>query len=298
MSRFAFIPALLLTLSPLAASPQEVNTASVLAGARVVDEEGEPLSTGAELLDGLPCTPYTPPLSDNPPLVIELAEPFDLSQLEVINSADEEYTPGISVKTLRMELGQSPKGPWEKQVEWTLQKGAQPQTRSLTLKKTRYLRVTLVDNQGNKDWLGLSELRVWGRRSSPREHVFTGAWETGYGEVRLTQTGQQITGCYGPSGSDAGDTLLEGTFRDAFVGTWRENHGEGSETVGPVVFALTAEGNLSGVWGNTPSERTQRWDGTKLAKPTITCRKPKKTPGDQAPLGLPPRGTTYGPSKD
>jgi hypothetical protein len=155
--------------------------------------------------------------------------------------------------------------------------------------------VTLVANHGNKDWIGLSELRMWGRRSSRRDILFTGAWQTVYGEVRLTQSGQRITGCYGEPESDAGDKVLEGTLRDpAFAGTWRESSGEGSETVGPVVFTLTQEGNLSGVWGNTPGERTQRWDGTKLAKPTITCRKPRKTPRVQPPADVPP-GTGIAP---
>jgi hypothetical protein len=273
-----------------------VNALSVLAGARIVDEEGSPTTTGAELLDEQPCTSYQPPPSDNPPLIIELAEPFDISRLEVINSGNEEYTPGISVKSLRVELGQSPKGPWETQAEWTLLKGSQTQSRPLALKKTRYLRVTLVNNHGNKDWIGLGELRAWGRRSSPRDIVFTGAWETTYGEVRLTQTGQRITGCYGPASSDAGDTLFEGTFRDsAFVGTWREDRDGASKTVGPAVFTITAEGNLSGVWGYTPSERLQRWDGTKLEKPTITCRKPKKPANEQAPSDAPDRPARLSP---
>lgn len=296
MSRLALLFTLLLSLSAQAA-PAEVNAASLLVGTRVVDEEGEPLALGMELFDEQPCAGYNPALSENPPLIIELAEPFDLTRLEAINSSNEEYIPGISVKALRVELGQSPKGPWEPQAEWVLQKGSQPQSRPLPLKKMRYLRVTLVANHGNKDWIGLSELRVWGRRSSPRDILFTGAWQTVYGELQLTQSGQRITGCYGEPQSDAGDKILEGTLQaPAFAGTWRESSGEGSETVGPVIFTLTQEGNLSGVWGNTPGERTQRWDGTRLAKPTITCRKPKKTLNVQPPADVPP-GTEMGPPR-
>lgn len=282
MTRLVLLFSWALALDVQAAPPtsEEVNAFSLLAGARVVDEAGNPTAVAAQLFDGQPCTPYETTVAQNPPLVIELAESFDLTRLEASNSSNEDYTPGVSVKTLRVELGQSPRGPWETQVDWQLQKGSQQQTRSLQLKKTRYLRVTLVANHGNKEWLSLGELSAWGRRSSSRDVLYTGTWETTYGELRLTQTGQRITGCYGQPGSEAGNQLIEGTLRNgALVGLWREKHNGTSDTVGPALFVLTQEGDLSGVWGNTPSDRTQRWDGKKLAKPSITCKVPKPAAG-------------------
>lgn len=284
MSRLALLPVLVFALQAQAEAPtaEEVNALSLLAGARVVDEEGTPIEVAGTLFDGQPCTQYEPLLSQNPPLIIELAEPFDLTRLELINSSNEEYTPGISVKTLRVERGAGPRGPWEPYIEWTLPKGSQVRTRALSLEKTRYLRVTLLANGGNKDWIGLGELRAWARHSTAREHLFTGAWQTNYGELLLSQVGQRVTGCYGSPDTQAGNTLVEGTLRDStFQGTWRESRDEAPDTVGPVAFALTQEGDLSGVWGNTPSERIQRWDGKKLAKPTITCKKPRKVPTEE-----------------
>ncbi|HYI03000.1 hypothetical protein [Hyalangium sp.] len=297
MSRMTLILALLLTFQAQAEPPteQEVNASSLLTGARVVDEGGTPQDMAAGMFDGSPCTQYDLTLSQNLPLILELVEPFDLTRLEVINSNNEEYTPGISVRTLRIEQGQSPSGPWRARIDWELQKGSEPQTRPVSMERTRYLRVTLVANHGNKDWIGLGELRMWGRRSAAREILFTGAWETAYGELRLSQVGQKITGCYGPPDSQAGDKLIEGTLRDTvFIGTWRENRTGGPDTVGPVAFALTQEGNLSGIWGYTPSERTRRWDGKRLAKPTISCKKPKRTPGQETPAEG-PQGATRTP---
>lgn len=288
MSRFTLVSVLLLSLQtqaakPSAASSEEVNAFSLLAGARPVDEEGTPQDRGSGMFDDSLEGQHDPDLPSNRPIVIELAEPFDLSRLEVINSKDEEDYPGISVKTLRVEQGPSPKGPWTPLAELSVQRGQKPQTQAVSAKKARYFRVTLVDNHGNKEWIGLSELRAWGKRSATRPIHFTGAWMTNYGEIRLTQTGQRITGCYGDEGSQAGNKTVEGTLEGPiFFGLWREA-GTSGDVTGAMAFALTLEGELSGVWGSDPSgkNRSARWDGTKLAKATITCAKPEAELGQE-----------------
>jgi outer membrane protein OmpA-like peptidoglycan-associated protein len=283
MSRLLLLLSLLLTVLAQAAPPkasaaEEVNALALLSGARVVhDEEGSPLNLAPGLHDGTLEGQYDPRLTSNPPLIIELAEPFDLSRLELINSKDEEGYPGISVKKLSVEQGPSHKGPWQPLTDWELKKGMKPQSQAISAKKVRYLRVTLAANHGNPDWIGLSELRAWGQRSAQRQVQFTGAWQTNYGEMRLTQTGQRITGCYGTD-PKSGGSLVEGTLEGTiFFGLWRELQ-EGSTATaseGTIAFALTQEGDLSGVWGSGPTDRTARWDGKKLAKATITCEKPE-----------------------
>jgi outer membrane protein OmpA-like peptidoglycan-associated protein len=282
MSRLLVLPSLLLAVlaqaAPPTASSEEVNALALLAGARVVnEEEGYPMNLAPGMHDGTPELQYDPRLNSNPPLVIELAEPFDLSRLEFINSKDEEGYPGISVKKLRVEQGASRKGPWTPLTEWELKKGMKPQSQAVSAKKVRYLRVTLAANHGNPDWIGLSELRAWGQRSTPRQVQFTGAWQTNYGEMRLTQTGQRITGCYGTN-PQSGGSLVEGTLEGTvFFGIWRELQENSTATAseGTIAFALTQEGDLAGVWGSGPTDRTARWDGKKQAKATITCQKPE-----------------------
>lgn len=286
MARLALLPALLLALQASAASPtsdtEEVNALALLAGARVLDARGQPTNEASRMLDGEAETQYDPKLANNPPRVIELAEPFDLTRLEVINSKDEKAYPGISVKTLRVEQGPSFKGPWQPLVEWELQQGREPQSKPVSAQKVRYLRVTLVANHGNKDWIGLSTLRAWGQRSVPRTVNFTGAWKTNYGEMRLTQTGQRITGCYGNPRSKAGNSTVDGTLEGTvFFGLWREARGGGREQTGSIAFALTQEGGLSGVYGSGRSESNTRWDGKKLAKATITCAMPEVSLGEE-----------------
>ncbi|MFP2924952.1 OmpA family protein [Pyxidicoccus sp. 3LG] len=282
MSRLALLSVLLLALEASAAPPEpvpaaeEINALALLAGARALDASGQPTNEASGMLDGRLESQYDPRLTNNPPRVIEMAEPFDLTRLEVINSNDEKGYPGISVKTLRVEHGPRPKGPWQPLVEWELEKGQQPQSKAVSVKQARYLRVTLVANHGNAEWIGLSTLRAWGRRSTPRTVDFTGVWKTGYGEMKLTQTGQRITGCYGNTGSKAGNNTVEGTLEGTvFSGLWREASAGGSESSGPISFALTQEGNLAGVYGSGASESNARWDGKKLAKATINCTRPE-----------------------
>jgi outer membrane protein OmpA-like peptidoglycan-associated protein len=280
MSRLALAAALLLALQAWAAPPppatEEVNALGLLTGARVVNEEGSPVDAAGKMLDGQLNTQYDPNLSENPPRVIQLAEPFDVTRLEVINSNDEESYPDISVKQLRVEHGPSPTGPWQPVVEWELPKGTTPHSKAVSLKRARYLRVTLLSNHGNATWVGLSELQAWGRRSEPRTVQFTGAWQTNYGEMRLTQTGRRITGCYGPSESKAGNYTVEGTLEGTvFFGLWHESRESSGDSTGTMAFALTQEGELAGVWGTGPTDRTSRWDGTRLPRATITCTKPE-----------------------
>ncbi len=154
MSRFILAPALLLALHAWAAPPrpaaaEEVNALGLLTGARAINEEGVPLDMTNWMLDGQPETQYEPGLSANEPLVIQLAEPFDVTRLEVINSNNETDYPGMSVKRLSVEHAPSPKGPWQPVVDWTLAKGTKPQSQAVSLKKVRYLRVSLLSNHGN-----------------------------------------------------------------------------------------------------------------------------------------------------
>ncbi|MBI3185416.1 MAG: OmpA family protein [Myxococcales bacterium] len=279
---FAALASLLLPATALAApDAEEVNAASYLSGARQVNEEGGVEEDAWALIDGYAHSQWEPPAESLHPILIQLAEPFDLSRVEVVKSNNEKDYPGISVKELLIETGASPKGPWTKLARMTLSRGSAPQKGVGAAKGVRYLRVTAQSNFGNKEWYGLSELRAIGRRSQPRPPNFTGAWETKYGELVLKQEGLRITGCYGSEGSKSGDALVEGTLEGpVFAGTWMEFNEQSEVTSrGTMAFALTAERGLSGIWGQggDVKDRNNRWDGTPKPKATITCEKPERT---------------------
>lgn len=273
--------------SPVPAA-EEVNAVALLAGAQQVDVEGSPLDESAQLFDGLAeRNAQWEPARTGPTrgVLLQLAEPFDLTRAEAVNSLSEESYPGISTRRLRLEHGPSPRGPWKRLAEATLRRGTKPQPIALPrVKAVRYLRLTLLENYGEESWWSLAELSVYGRRSQPRAVDFTGAWQTHSGELVLTQQGQRVTGCYGAG--KAGSTTVEGTVEGpALFGTYSQKAADGDETLtrGTLAFVLTAEGELSGVWGNDGAgeDRTSRWDGKPLPRADLTCERPEKDLGTE-----------------
>jgi outer membrane protein OmpA-like peptidoglycan-associated protein len=276
-------------LFPVLAAPaaEEVNAAAYSSGARQVDEQGDVKGEIGLLLDGDPASQWEPGIEEAAkPVIIELAEPFDLTAVEAVNSNNEADYPGISVKKLKVETGPKPGGPWSKLADLELKKGTAPQRVAAKAAKVRCLRLTLLSNHGNAEWYGMGELRALGRRVQARTVKFNGAWDTDYGEMVLAQTGERVTGCYGHGGEDrtkAGLNTVDGTLEGTgFAGIWREENADdpASAKVGSMAFVMTAEGGLSGSWGwegGTGKDLIQRWDGTaRAAKPTIVCEKPEK----------------------
>jgi outer membrane protein OmpA-like peptidoglycan-associated protein len=272
------------------AANEEVNAVALLAGARQVNEEGTPTDASALLFDGLAESgAQWEPAKTEPTIsaIIQLAEPFDLTRAQAINSLSEGSYPGISTKRLRLEYASNPAGPWKKLADATLKKSTSPQPITLTpTKGVRYLKVTLLENYGEENWWSLAELAVYGKRSQPRATVnFSGVWQTGYGEMVLTQEGQRVWGCYGSGETKAGDATVDGTLEGPiFFGTFLEKSASGGQEAqgrGAIAFALTAERELSGVWGNDVAgkDRTGRWDGTPQKKASLTCEKPEKDLG-------------------
>ncbi|XXF77922.1 OmpA family protein [Myxococcaceae bacterium GXIMD 01537] len=251
-----------------------------------MDEDGNPLDEAALLFDGrAERDSQWEPARTAPTIgaILQLAEPFDLTRAEAVNSFSEESYRGISTRRLRLEHGPSPKGPWKRLAERTLRRGTQRQPIPLARNQaTRYLRVTLLENYGEESWWGLAELSVYGRRSQPRPVDFTGAWSTPRGELALSQQGERVTGCFG-TGKGDGATLeatvegpvLFGTYVERTAGT-EEPQGRGS-----LALTLTAEGELSGVWAHDVDgkERLDRWDAKRLPEATLVCERPEKDVG-------------------
>lgn len=252
--------------SPL---PDEINALSLYAGARQLNEQGTPVNDSVFLNDGLASiqSQFEKDYTETPlPLVFQLAEPFDLHRMEVVNSFYEKDYPGISTKRLRLEQGKTASGPWTPLIEVELAKGTKPQNFPFSpAKNVRYLRVTFLQNYGEKRWWSLAELGVYGKRASQRSPAsFAGTWETTYGQMRLELQGQRITGCYGSEGANAIEGVVDGT---AFYGRYIEGN-----TVGPMSFVMTVDGELSGIYGSNMEDPFRyRWDATRSKDAAIRC---------------------------
>lgn len=275
---------LLLSLLLSAAQPppvaeSESNALSLLSGARHVDASGQTDGTAEALIDGRPDQRWEPATGSPHEAIFELAEPYDLARAEVVNSNTEESWPGISVKKLRLEAGASPGGPWRLLADVKLEKKKTPQSFKIAAKAVRYVRVALTENYGNPEWYSLGELSLFGRPSDSRKIDFNGAWDTTYGEMVLTQSGQRIFGCYGSADSKTGENTVDGTLEGrVFAGTWRQRADDGGiEATGLIVFALNKEGDIAGVWGIDPQNWTGRWDGKRKGEASIACEPPEKS---------------------
>jgi outer membrane protein OmpA-like peptidoglycan-associated protein len=256
------------------------NVASYLAGARALNEQGQP-KAGDFLLIDEDLSNAVSFNQENPgvPFVLELAEPFELTEVQVANpSSSREDGSRTRVKRVRFEQGEKWQGPWKPLAEVSLDKRTEqkPQGRKVSAKGVRYLRITPLENQGNTETTLLSEVRVLGTRPAPREVQFTGVWTSAQGELVLTQQGERVTGCYGNAygqqGARMGEHVVEGTVEGATLsGLRKEFSEEGTLNFSqPVVFTLTAEGDLSGTYNHG-----SRWDAKRKAKASIVCDKPE-----------------------
>ncbi len=81
-----------------------------------------------------------------------------------------------------------------------------------------------------------------------REIQLGGTWDSTYGEVKLTQTGNQIHGTYKCCG---GGTLDGYIRRDEVRFHWKEPRGAGE---GEGVWRVQRDGSLQGSWGTSQSD--------------------------------------------
>lgn len=90
--------------------------------------------------------------------------------------------------------------------------------------------------------------------------TFNGTWNTTYGQMRLTVTGQRVTGTY-----TSGDGVIEGTVAgDIMRFRWLER---GSGRGGPGAFTLSEDGNsFTGRWGyDDVDQEPDPWTGTRVS---------------------------------
>ena len=114
------MPLLLAALPVNASAPADVSRLS----------SGVHVTGGAEsAFDALPTTEWRVQLAKQPQpeTVVTLPHPCDLSELVVVNSAQEGRFPGSSATKLELAVGDSAAGPWTPLQEFVLQPGTEPQ---------------------------------------------------------------------------------------------------------------------------------------------------------------------------
>ncbi len=107
-----------------------------------------------------------------------------------------------------------------------------------------------------------------------------GTWETNWGPLTLTATGDQVSGTYGDGQGRIEGTLSAGGRR--MEGTWSEPPSyEPPEHAGRVVFELSDDGDsLGGYWWYGEDEEGGEWTGTRA-----TGQAPVEEAPAEAPAG-------------
>jgi outer membrane protein OmpA-like peptidoglycan-associated protein len=130
----------------------------------------------------------------------------------------------------------------------------------------RWVRLTVKNNHGAKDYLELMDFRAFGTQltHTPFPDV-SGTYESDYGDFHLRQQGTSVTGCYEHEGG-----ILDGGIEGRIMKfTWRE---EGDQK-GPAIMVFTPDGKqMFGLWwneGNTGAG--SEWNGTKKSNTVGTC---------------------------
>jgi len=131
----------------------------------------------------------------------------------------------------------------------------------------RWVRLTIKNNHGAKDYLELMDFRAYGTQltHTPFPDV-SGTYQTDFGDFHLRQQGTSVTGCY-----EHDEGVLDGGIEGRIMKfTWRE----AGDDKGPAMMVFSPDGKqMFGLWwheGDTSGAGGQ-WNGTKKSNAVGTC---------------------------
>lgn len=133
----------------------------------------------------------------------------------------------------------------------------------------RWVRLTIISNQGSPEWTELFSFRGFGERPAvPTPAGISGTYETSYSLFHVRQQGTALTGCY-----EYNEGLLTGAIEGRVMKiTWQE---AGEDNLGPAVMVFAPDGkSFRGFWwrkGLEQGEPAGSWDGKKIAAQVGGC---------------------------
>lgn len=258
--------------APSPSAAQMPSLTSFGSGALVVEAPPEYGSgwTVVGAFDEYPDTGWASPENDIAPktFVIELPEKTVLDRLEFDTAGTDGEKRGA--KDVLVEMSDaSPSAGFQKIAEVSLADRQDHQSFPASPQVPgRWVRLTLKNNQGAKDYLELMDFRGYGRQltTTPFPNA-SGTYESNYGLFHLQQEGTSVTGCY-----EHDEGLLTGGIEGRVMKfTWRENGGPDDQ--GPALMVFTADGQrMLGLWGTKGSEKlTNQWNGKKVSNEVGSC---------------------------
>jgi len=266
---FLVLPILLHALSLVAASP-EPSLVSFSSGAVIVQKPQEYGSgwLARQMLDELPGTGWASPEGVLTPAVtvIALPERTLLKRLELDTGSTDGENRGA--KDVLVEVSDTSAQDGFKSIATVSLKDKTDNQKFPVSAEVpgRWVRLTLKNNHGAKDYLELMDFRAYGTQLTHTPFPdASGTYATDYGDFHLRQQGTSVTGCYEYDGG-----VLDGGIEGRIMKfTWRE---EGDQR-GPAIMVFSPDGQqMLGLWwhdGDTGGGG--EWNGTKKSKTVGTC---------------------------
>ena len=130
----------------------------------------------------------------------------------------------------------------------------------------KWLRLTIKNNHGSKDYTELMDFRAYGKQLTKTQLAdVSGTYRTNFNDFHLRQQGTSVTGCY-----EYNQGLLNGGIENNIMRlTWKETVKQG-----PAVMIFNSEENkFFGLWWYEGKEnkRASIWNGQKISQEVGSC---------------------------
>jgi hypothetical protein len=283
LAGIAFTCAILLLQPATTARAQggasQVNLLSWGAGALVVEAPPSYSNTGQwsadALLDEHPDTGWASPAGDITPkvFIFELANRSEITSLAFDTSQVETRERGA--KDLKVEISDSKAGGFTEIARPSLAPVMDHQKFALkTPASGRYLRLTVLNNWGDNQYLEIMDVYAYGRALATRPLTDnSGTFSSTYGDFHMQQSGATVNGCY-----TANNGLIENGGFDGRVlrFTWSEGEvAPGERHGGPAILMFADDGqSFSGFWwseGSSNGMYSGVWSGKRSSRTIGSC---------------------------
>jgi outer membrane protein OmpA-like peptidoglycan-associated protein len=267
------LPAVAMFLGALtlaAAPPPEPSLVSLTAGAWIVEKPQEYDANWASfwMLDELPGSGWASPENVLTPAatVIALPERTLLKRLEFDTGGTDGENRGA--KDILVEVSDtSAKDGFKPIAAVAIKDKTDNQKFPVSAEVPgRWVRLTVKNNHGAKDYLELMDFRAYGTQltRTPFPDV-SGTYASDYGDFHIRQQGTSVTGCYEYDSGVLNGGIEGRTMKFA----WQEE----AEDRGPAIMVFSPDGRqMFGLWwreGDTG--RGSTWSGTKKSTTVGTC---------------------------
>jgi outer membrane protein OmpA-like peptidoglycan-associated protein len=258
------------------ASP--VNLLSWGAGALIVQAPPSYSDSGnwspEALLDELTSTGWATKSGDLTPkvFVIELTNRSEITSL-AFDTANVENR-GRGAKGLIVEISDRKDGGFTEIARPSLAPLMDHQKFVLkTAARGRYLRLTVLNNWGDKQYMEIMDVYAYGTPLVTRALADnSGTFSSSYGNFHMRQAGATVNGCY-----EYKNGLIENGGFDGRVlrFTWTQGEIDGPRQGGPAMLIFADDGqSFTGYWwyeGNTGGGPTGEWRGKRISRDVGSC---------------------------